>query len=111
MKSFDDGLELGEIFLDLSKAFDKVWHEGFLLKLSLNGISGNLLTLWHNFLYCHKQRVVLNGQNSSWKNVNEEVPQGSILGLLLFANVLTMIRLFFQLLTTSNQGQLPYAMI
>ena len=61
-KSFDDGLELGEIFLDLSKAFDKVWHEGFLLKLSLNGISGNLLTLWHNFLYCHKQRVVLNGK-------------------------------------------------
>ena len=42
-KSFDDGLEVREVFLDISKAFDKVWHEELLLKLSLNGISGNLL--------------------------------------------------------------------
>ena len=52
-----------EAFLDISKAFDKVWHEGLLIKLSLNGISGNLLKLLCDFLYCCKQRVVLNGKN------------------------------------------------
>ena len=83
-KSFDDGLEVRGIFLDISKAFDKEWHAGLLLKLSLNGIFGNLLKLLRDFLYCCKQRVVLNGQNSSWENVNAEVSQGSILGPLFF---------------------------
>ena len=77
-KSLDDGLEVTGVFLDISKAFDKVLHEGLLLKLS-NCILGNLLKLVRDFLYCRKQRVVLNGQNSSWENVNAEVPQGSIL--------------------------------
>ena len=64
-KSFDEGLEVGGIFLDISKAFDKVRHERLLLQRSLNGISGNLLKLLGDFLFCRKQRVVLNGQNSS----------------------------------------------
>ena len=51
---------------------------------SLNGIFGNLLKILGDFLYCHKQRVVLNGQHTSRDNVNAGVPQGSILGLLLF---------------------------
>ena len=59
-KSFDDRLEVRGDFLDISKALDKVWHEGLLLKLSLNGISGNLLKLSRDFLYCRKQ----NRQNS-----------------------------------------------
>ena len=54
------------IFLDISKALDKVWHEGLLFKLSSNGISGNLLKLLRDFLYCRKQPLVLNGQTSSW---------------------------------------------
>ena len=52
--------------------------------VSLNGISGNILKLLRDCLYCRKQRVVLNGQNSSWENFNAKVPQGSILGPLLF---------------------------
>ena len=117
-QSFDDGLEVRGVSLDISKAFDRVWHGRFLLKLSLNGISGNLFKLLHGFLYCRKQRVAWNWQNSSWVNVNAGVPQGSILGALLFlvyindlsngvssnCKLLPTIRLFFKWLTTSNQA-------
>ena len=48
--SFDDGLEVRNVFFDISKAFDKVWHKGLLFKLSQNGISGNLLDLLSSFL-------------------------------------------------------------
>ena len=49
-KSFDDGWEVRGVYLDISKAFDKVWHEGLLLKLKLNGISRNWLKLMEDFL-------------------------------------------------------------
>ena len=82
-KSFDACLDVRAVFLDISKAFDKVWHQGLLYKLKQNGISGNLLETLTDFLKDRKQRVVLNGQNSSWANTEAGVPQGSILGLLL----------------------------
>ena len=71
-------LEVPGNFLDISKAFDKVWHEGLLYKLESIGISGNLLNLFRSFLNDRCQRVVINSQHSEW------VPQGSILGPLLF---------------------------
>ena len=52
-------------FLDISKAFDKVWHKGLLCKLESLGISGNL-NLFHSFLNDRYQRVVLNAQLSDW---------------------------------------------
>ena len=81
-KSFDDGFK--GVFLDISKAFDKVWHEGLIFKLKQNGISGNLLNLLCDFLKNRKQRVLLNGQVSDWSDVRAGVPQGFILSPLLF---------------------------
>ena len=61
--SFDNGLEVREVFLDISKTFDKVWHDGLIYKLKQNGIKDKLLCLLIDFLKNHQQRVVLNGQS------------------------------------------------
>ena len=60
----------------MSKAFDRVWHEGLIYKLRTLGVSGKLLLLFHSFLSDRKQMVVLNGQYSDWPNVKAGVPKG-----------------------------------
>ena len=65
----------------MSKAFDKVWHHDLIYK---SHCIGNLAILLSSFLTNRKQRVVLNGQFSQWKNIKAGVPQGSILGSSLF---------------------------
>ena len=82
--SMDEGYEIRGVFLDISKAFDKVWHKGLVFKLKQNGISGDLLNIFEGFLRNWKQRVVLNGQTFNWENIHAGVPQGSILRPLLF---------------------------
>ena len=72
------------VFLDMSKAFDKIWHEGLLFKWQSYGIEETLLRLLKNYLTAPQQRVVSNGQTLSWLNVIADFPQGSVLGPLSF---------------------------
>ena len=71
-------LECCGVFLDMSKALDKVWNEKFLFKLKSMGICNVLLDLIGSFLENRFQSVVLNAQTSEWLLDKAEVPQGSI---------------------------------
>ncbi len=76
--------EVRSVYLDISKAFDKVWHEGLIFKLKQYGISGHMLNILTDFLSNRLQRTTLNGKSSNWNGISAGVPQGSVLGPLLF---------------------------
>ena len=61
--SFDNGIVIKEVFIGISKTFDKVWHDGLIYKLKQNGVKVNLLDTLTNFQSDRKQRKVLNGQH------------------------------------------------
>ena len=101
-EALDAGKEVRTVFCDISKAFDRVWHEGLIYKLKAAGVSGDVLRWFQSYLSGRRQRIVLPGSFSEWVYIKAGVPQGSILGSLLFLlyindivkNIGSNIRLF-----------------
>ena len=82
--SHDQGIATQAVYFDISKAFDRVWHKGLIHKLDANGIRGKLLEWFVDYLSNRIQAVVIKGDQSEYKNITAGVPQGSVLGPLLF---------------------------
>ena len=72
------------VFCDFSKAFDKVWYKGLIHKIKSYAVDSNLLNWFSSYLQDRQQRVLINKSSSSLCNVSAGVPQGSVLGPLLF---------------------------
>ena len=83
-EALDAGKEVRTVFCDISKGFDCVWHEGLIYKLKAAGVSGDVLRWFQSYHSGCRQRVVFPGSFSEWVYIKAGVPQGSILGPLLF---------------------------
>ena len=102
ISALDDGKEVRAVFCDVEKAFDRVWHRGLIKKLHGYGIRGQLLNWFKDYLSNRQQLVLLDGKKSDIMDVKAGVPQGSILGPLLFilyindivSSIVSSIRIF-----------------
>ena len=78
-------LEVWAVFLDISKAFDKVWHDSLIFKLKQNGISVKLLKRFENYLHSREHCLVLNDSNYDYSIIESGVPKVQFLILYAFS--------------------------
>ena len=83
-KWVDDGSPVDVVYLDVQKAFDKVPHQRLLLKLKSHDIGNAVINWIEEWLTHRRQRVIVDGEISNWKSILSGVPQGSVLGHMLF---------------------------
>ena len=68
-EAVEEGSEMRAGFVNISKVFDRVWNRGLIAKLRSIGVEGNLLNWFTSYLPCRKQRVIIEGVHSDWRNI------------------------------------------